>query len=400
MIIYALLIRMKDAAAMTKSNKIFLIFTMFYLYFTMAFFENSKGNFIPFFIDEFSINNSKVSLILSLSTAGCIAGSFWGGRFCEKYGHKTVYIIGSVISTAAVFIAPFTSNIFTLGLFNFIFGIGRSFLCIAIDSMVPVLSVGFESILMNITHFMYGAGSFAGQGIYGQLLSGGIPWRTIYLYLGIPFVISVILTLIIKPPEVRFIDKDESKENGLCKNPLIYMFAAAVTFDLIAEAVMNTWFISYMRNSYGMNPAGAAAYASVFFLAFSMGRLLGGFIINKIGNSRGLKLFLFSAAVCLTAGLGLKRGGLILIAASGFFISITFPTLMVIISSVFRQKSSVAIGLIVTISNILYIIIFNITGALNDLLGTYTAFYAAPFSVICCLLMLTAITRANPGTGL
>lgn len=109
----------------TKSNKTFLIFTLFYLYFTMALFDASRGNFIPFFIEEFKINNTVISLILSLNTLGNIIGSFLGGHFCEKYGHKTVYIVGSVISTIGVLIAPFTQNIFMLGLFYFIYGIGR-----------------------------------------------------------------------------------------------------------------------------------------------------------------------------------------------------------------------------------------------------------------------------------
>lgn len=377
----------------TKGNKIFLIFTLFYLYFTMAVFESSRGNFIPFFIEEFKINNTAISLILSLNTLGNIIGSYLAGEFCEKYGHKTVYIIGSVTSAIGVLIAPFTQNIFMLGLFNFIFGIGRSFISIGVDSMIPVLSVGFESILMNITHFMYGIGSFAGQSAYGKLLSQGMPWRTIYLNLGIFFIVSVILTLMVKTPGMQVTSEISFKRKELYKNPLIYMFVIALTFGLIAEAVINTWFISYMRSSYSLTPADAAKYASIFFLTFALGRFFGGFILNRLGNSRGLKLFLFFAAMCILTGLWLKQAGLILIAVSGFFVSITFPTMMVIISSAFRKNSSFAIGLIVTISNILYVVIFNITGALNDLFGTYAAFYAAPASMICCLLMLMIISE-------
>lgn len=377
----------------TKKNKLFLIFTLFYIYFTLALFDSSRGNFIPFFIEEFKINNTIMSLIISLNTLGNIIGSYFGGQFCEKYGHKTVYIIGSVVSTIGVLIAPFTQNIFMLCLFYFIYGIGRQFLCIGIDSMIPVLSIGFESILMNITHFMFGIGSFAGQSTYGKLLSKGIPWRTIYIYIGIFFIISVILTLIIKTPSIHVTKDASSKKKELYKNSLIYMFVITLSFGLLGESVITTWFISYMRESYGLNPATAARYASIFFLTFALGRLFGGFILNKIGNSRGLKLFLSIAAICIVVGLQLKQQGLLLIALSGLFISITFPTMMVIISSAFKQNSSFAIGLIVTISNIVYVVIFNVTGALNDLLGTYAAFYAAPVSIIGCVLMLNIITR-------
>lgn len=384
----------------TKNNKIFLIFTLFYIYFTIALFESSRGNFIPFFMEEFKINNAVISLILSLNTLGNIIGSFFGGHFCEKYGHKTVYIIGSVTSTIAVLISPFTANLFMLGLFNFIFGIGRSFLAIGVDSMVPVLSIGFESILMNITHFMYGAGSFAGQRAYGKMLSEAVPWRTIYLYLGIFFVVSVILTLFIKTPKIQVCKDNTFKRKDFYKNPMIYMFVIALTFGLITEAIINTWFISYMRSSFSLSPADAASYASIFFLTFALGRLFGGFILNRIGNTTGLKLFLFLAFAFIIAGLQLKQNGFMLIAVSGLFISITFPTFMVIINEVFNENSSFAIGLIVTISNILYVILFNITGALNDLLGSYAAFYAAPASIICCILMLTIITKKSKKVSL
>lgn len=376
-----------------KGNKIFLIFTLFYLYFTIAVFESSRGNFIPLYIEEFKINNTAISLILSLNTLGNIIGSFLGGHFCEKYGHKTVYIVGSVTATLAVLIAPFTINIFMLGLFNFIFGIGRSFLAIGVDSMVPVLSIGFEAILMNITHFMYGAGSFLGQKAYGSLLSDAVPWRTIYLYLGIFFIISVILTLAIKTPNVQINTSNAFKRKELYKNPIIYMFVIALTFALISEAVIYTWFISYMRNSYNLNPADAASYASIYYLTFALGRLFGGFILNKTGNARGLKLFLFMAAACILLGLKLNQQGFILIASSGLFISITFPTMMLLINSVFKENSSFAIGLIVTISNILFIVLFNITGALNDIFGSYKAFYASPASLLFCLFMLTVISK-------
>jgi fucose permease len=358
----------------------------------MALFDASRGNFIPFFIEEFKINNTVISLILSLNTLGNIIGSFLGGHFCEKYGHKTVYIIGSIIAAIGVLISPFTQNIFMLGLFYFIYGIGRQFLCIGIDSMVPILSVGFESILMNITHFMFGLGSFAGQSAYGKLLSQGIPWRTIYLYLGIFFVVSVILSIIVKTPKIQ-VTSVSFKRTDLYKNPLVYMFVLALTFGLISESVIITWFISYIRESYLLNPADAAKFASMFFLMFALGRLCGGFVLNKLGDYKGLKLFLLMAAIFTLAGLLLKQKGLILISMSGFFISLTFPTFMVIINSAFRQNSSFAIGLIVTISNILYVVLFNITGVLNDLFGTYAAFYAAPISIICCFMMLSIIGK-------
>ncbi len=146
-----------------------------------------------------------------------------------------------------------------------------------------------------------------------------------------------------------------------------------------------------MRGTYGLDPAGAAKYASIYFLLFALGRLFGGFVLNKTGNIKGLAMSLAISSAFIIVGLQIKSSGLILIAASGLFVSITFPTIMVIISSVFNQNASYAIGFIVTISNILNVIMFNIVGALNDILGTYRAFYTAPIALICCVIMLILI---------
>ena len=376
-----------------KPNNLFLIITIFYIYFIIAIFESSRGNFIPFFIEEFKINSTEMSLVLTFNTIGCIIGSFFGGYLCEKHGHKFVLFLGVVISTVAVLIAPFASSIFLLGLFNLIFGIGRSLCAVTIDSMVPVLSIGFESILMNITHFMYGLGSFTGQGAYGSLLAAGLHWRRIYLYLGAFFAISVILTLLVKVPGIKVNINREEKRKELYKNPIIYLFIAAVTFAFISESVIYTWFISYIRNTYGFNPAAAAKYVTVYYLLFALGRLIGGFILKRTGNVKGLQIFLFLGSLCLLAGLLLRDKGLLIIAASGFFMSIVFPTIMVITNSIFKESTSFAIGLITTMANILYMVIFNITGVLNDFAGAYAAFYVSPAAMIACLAMITLINK-------
>ena len=377
-----------------KLNKnIFLIFTLFYIYFIIALFESSRGNFVPFFMEEFSINNAQMSLVLTFNTIGAVIGSFFGGHFCDKYGHKLVFFLGAFISTAAVLIAPFASNLFLLGLFNFLFGAGRQLWAVSVDSVIPVLSVGFESILMNLTHFMYGLGSLSGQTLYGSLLEYGLHWRKIYLYLGVFFMVSAVLTLLAKVPAITVSINREEKRRELLKNPMVYLFVGAVTFSFLAESVLYTWFISYMRTSYGFSPALAAKYAGVYYLLFALGRLAGGFILNKTGNVKGLKLYLLSSAFFILTGLLLGDKGLLVIACAGFFISVVFPTLMVVTNAFFKESASFAIGLITTLGNILFMAFFNITGVLNDLAGTYAAFFTAPVSLVICWAIIELIDR-------
>lgn len=374
-----------------RTNKIFLIFTLFYLYFVIAFFESSRGNFIPLFLEEFKINNSQMSLILSLGTLGSTVGSLLGGQFSHKFGHRSVYISGAIICAAAVLIAPFTYSVFLLGLFNLLFGIGRAALTVSIDSSVPFLFVGFETIMMNINHFMYGLGSFFGQLSYGKLLNIGFGWRDIYLYVFILFAFAVILTFFAKT-SFKHESAGENK-NVQYKNLVIYLLIIAVTSQILSESILSTWFISYLRNVYKYNIADAARLASILMLLFTFGRLVGGFIGNKIGNIKTLKFFLITFIILLLTGLQLKENGIMLIACSGFFLSIGFPSMMLLINSLYGQNSSTVMGFVVMASNFSFMILFNLTGVINDFIGIRATFYAAAFSTLISLIFIYMINK-------
>ena len=76
----------QDSGEQLKEKKnLFLILTLFYIYFIIALFESSRGNFVPFFLEEFRINNTQMSLVLTFNSIGSIIGSYLGGHLCERY---------------------------------------------------------------------------------------------------------------------------------------------------------------------------------------------------------------------------------------------------------------------------------------------------------------------------
>ena len=377
-----------------KSNKIYIFFTLFYAYFVLALFECARGSFIPFFMTDFSINNSSIGIILSISQLGSVFGSFLAGNASQKYGQKFTFIIGTAICSIIALSSLFLGNAVMLGVFYFIFNFGRSFLCISVDSIVPMVSIGYEVLFINITHLMYGIGSFTGQKIYGTLLFNNIAWKSIYFSLGFLFLLSVIFVLFIKIPKNRYIEnKAEYDKKEFYKNPLLIIFIVCFALNAAGEGMMTIWFINYMSSSYSFSPLEAAKYSSMFFIAFSLGRLLGGFILQKIGTMKGLKIFMGMAALCVTLGLILKQNGLLIISAAGFFFSVTYPTLIVVINSTFSQCSSLAIGTITTCNSLIGIVLTMLIGFLNDLIGAYTTFYLGSIFMTISLALLIIIDK-------
>lgn len=375
-------------------NKVYTFFTLFYAYFVLALFDTAKGNFIPFFISDFSVSNSTIGIILSIGQSGSVFGAFLAGNASQKYGQKFTFIIGAAICSIVGLSSLFLSSAALLCVFYFVFNFGRSFLCISVDTIVPMTAIGYEVLFINLTHFMFGFGSFVGQEVYGNLLFNNVSWKLIYFGLGFLFILCLIFVLFLRVPKNRYIleNKDYNKRD-LYKNPVLIFFIICFALNVAAESVMIVWFINYMSSSYALSAIETAKYSSWFFVAFSFGRLIGGFILQKIGEMRGLKIFMGMAVLSIVLGLVLKQNGLYILSLTGFFISITYPTLTLLINSTFKEFASLAMGVIHTFTSVIGIATTTIIGFMNDFFGSYTTFYSGAVFMAISLSMLIIIDR-------
>lgn len=99
------------------------------------------------------------------------------------------------------------------------------------------------------------------------------------------------------------------------------------------------------------------------------------------------------AALSIVLGLVLKQNGLYILSLSGFFLSITYPTLALLINSTFKEFSSLAMGIIHTFTSLIGIVTTTLIGFFNDLLGSYTTFYLGAIFMAISLSMLIVIDR-------
>ena len=164
--------------------------------------ENVRGVFIPLFKNDFSINDTEIGFMLTVSSVGYIVFTYIGGVLCEKFGQKKVFIAG-FISMVIALLGLWMSYSYSIFLISmFILNIGLSLISIAINTIIPVLFLSFQAVLMNLTHFCYGLGSTIIQRTSGILLFKGVSWRVIYLAEAILFLVVFLFFLPVKLPNV------------------------------------------------------------------------------------------------------------------------------------------------------------------------------------------------------
>jgi len=374
-----------------KNNIIVMIF-LFILMALNAMAENSKGIFIPSFKTDFNIDNTGIGIMLFIGSLAYILFSYIGGMLCEKIGQKKVIILGISFMVFSLALMSLVNG-YAYFLFSmFIMNIGLALTSIAINTLVPILLLSYQAILMNIIHFCYGVGGAVGQALGGVLLSRGFTWRNIYFGISILFVMVLIAFTFIKVPSThRYCEGDKTNKLEILKNKVIYFYVFALGFYVFAEVATLSWLVNYIKDNYKYNSSKSAFYSVMFLVIFSIGRLLGGFIVEKLGYLKTTMYSLIIAASLFTLGLVIGEKGLIIISISGLFFAITFPTLVLTISKVFKKNTSYITGVIVTLTSSVNMLLNLVIGKLNDKVGTYFAFYMIPISLIISIIFIYLI---------
>lgn len=367
---------------MKKSN----IFTMIMIFTIMIFAavaENTKGIFIPIFKSDFGLNDTKIAIMLTFASIAYMMFTYIGGYFCQKIGQKKVFASGFIFTSMSLLILSRCNSFILLIVGMTIMSIGLSLVSIATNTIVPVLFLSYQAIIMNITHFCYGLGSTVSQRVTGRLIYNGVNWRSIYFVVGIIYIFIFVAFMFLNIPEPHKSNKILSEEiNVPINRKWVILYIIALGTYMFAEISTGNWFVNYMQKGYSFDTNKSSLYLALFYGIFTVGRLVGGFVVQKKGYLNTVLISLATAAILFTAGIMFKEKGIIIISISGLFFSIGFPTIVLSINKVFKEKSFYITGIIITFSSATNMILNLLLGYLNDLIGVYKTFYIIPASLL------------------
>ncbi|GIM29318.1 major facilitator superfamily protein [Clostridium polyendosporum] len=374
-----------------KNNWVALSF-IFLLMVLAAVTENTKGIFIPVFKQEFGVNDTQIGNLLILTAAAYMIMTFIGGTLSEKFGQKNVFIFGLVVIIGSLLLLSRANSFAMLVIGISLSSAGLGLNAIASNTVIPVIVLSFQTIIMNVLHFCYGLGSTLGQRVFGVLTEQGVNWRTLYIYVAIIYSLVLISFLFVKIPKPKTAEQESTMSmKEIFSDKLVVFYMLALGFYVFAEQATGNWFVNYMGKTFSYGSQKASFYVSLFFGLYAIGRLLGGFVVEKFGYFNVLKNSMLAGAALYLLGIFLGERGMIVISISGLFFSIIFPTTVLTISQVFTEKSAYITGLIVTAAMFITMILNWTIGILNDTIGVGSAFFLIPASAIISTLCLIYI---------
>lgn len=380
---------MRQNEKIKEKPKYLVIVFMFVIMILSAMGDNLRGVFIPSFKADFVVTDTHMGIMLVVGSIGYIICAYLGGMICETLGHKKVINIGLAFMVISLFTMYLSPNFIVLMIGMFLINAGWAFIGLAINTVVPIIAVSFQAIIMNLVHFSFGVGATITQRSAGLLLSKGIEWRTMYLFISILFFIVLIAFIPVKIPSIERSKEDKKIDyKSIFKNKLVYFYMISLGFYVGAEIGTGNWFVNYMKETYAYTENQGTYYTTLFFGTFALGRLLGGFIVEKLGTVKTVLISSVLAFLFYIVGIIIGQDGLALVGASGLFFSIIFPTLILSTNEVFKKNTTYIIGILTTASSAMSMVINFVIGWLNDHIGVSATYYTIP---ICLLLNIVFV---------
>lgn len=360
-----------------KSKRNIAIGISFAAMFVIAMSSGIRGLLVPSFMKYFNVSSTEIGSLIAITTGMSVVAALVTAPMCQKLGYKNSVIIGLIINIVAYFLTSKTDNFFIFGLGYCAITFGVTFAVTSLNTVITVFKVSFQAVLVNMIHFFFGLGVTVAQKFGGDLLSIGWTWQSLFQGMAILFTISLIIVLFAEYPYVNHAGK-KIGYHGMPHMNFLLLMCLSLGLYVAAEYQMGNWLINYLNKVYGYNEAHAGIYAAIFFGTFAIGRFVGGFIAERLGYVRAVGSFLLLATLTFVSGLLLGENGLWLVAGSGIFFSLIFPTVTLYMSNVYPEHKAEAISLLSTICNFIALVSTFLIGWLNDAIGTALAFWLIP----------------------
>ncbi len=375
---------------MKKQNTKYTIVASFFLMLVMAITESIRGILIPTFKVDFNVSDTDIGVFLFLSSLAYVLFTPIAGKVVHKYGQKRTAIVGMSIAGLGFLGASFAQVFSHLVLGYIVLTIGISLIIMCLNTIVPLLKIAYLGVVMNSLHFFYGFGATITQRVAGRLISENISWRTIFLVFSLMYLLAILVYSFVRQPE----REDHKKVKSSVKTyeyKLILLFCLALGFYVTAEMQTSNWFLNYLGEVYNYKADQASFYVAFFFGALSIGRLFGGYILEKIGYIRGIIISLTLAFILYSVGL-VNENTLILLSISGLFFAIVYPTTILVIQKFFEKNMTIVVTIVMTCASIVSMILGWLIGYLNDNIGVVKSYLLIPASILIALLLTITIS--------
>lgn len=307
----------------------------------------------PVMHNDLQVPLSYMGILSMVITMGTVISSLFTGAFARRMGTGLLTAISVAMTAVGLLGFGVSRSFLALCMWAIPYGLGAGAVDAALNHYV---AVHYAARHMSWLHCFWGVGTVASPYIMGAVLTDGAGWQKGYLTVAVVQAIIAGLLFVSIPKWVKSRADEEEKQSGkgfavkeLLRTPVVPLLLMIFFCYCAMEATAGLWASSYLCEYKGVNEQQAASYAALFYMGITLGRLLGGFITDKVGDRRLIVagMSIFSAAIVMMAadrsGYGLTLAGLFL---TGLGCAPIYPSMLHMTPAfVGKEKSLYLVGI-------------------------------------------------------
>lgn len=271
-----------------------LLLSLIYLAFiSLGLPDSLLGAAWPTMQESYQVPISYMGIISMIISGGTICSSLLSERLTHRFGTKYVTVFSVFLTAVALFGFSLSNSFWFLCIWAVPYGLGAGAIDAALNNYV---AIHYTSRHISWLHCFWGVGTIISPYIMSAALqhsSWENGYRTVSL---IQFVIAIILLSTLSIWKVNQKNDDEKDEHSLLglKGALKIRGVPFILIGFLCycagESTSMLWASSYLTQVRDISKEAAAAFAALFFIGITAGRFAAGFISEKIGDRKMIRL--------------------------------------------------------------------------------------------------------------
>ena len=353
-----------------RKNLIFVIACIGMCFFGIA--TITLGSILPQLTEKLGFDNLQSASLVAFMPVGSLVGSIFFGPVVDRYGHKSMLILCSLILLLGLQGVAFFKEVYLLQMSIFLIGLGGGVLNGETNALASDISEPHEKgTRLSILGVFYGVGAISIPMLL-RFLSAYYSYNQILNGLGAIMLIAIFFFMAVSFPAPKQAKGFPIKKGiGLLKEKGLLLLSFMLFFQSGIEVCCSTWTTSYFKQVTEITPAQGLTALTLMIIGLSLSRIVLAVVYRSVKQEKVLPYSLIIGIV----GFGLLTNspdylrayaGMFLIGAG---LAATVPTILSLIGGMFAELSGTAFSIALAVGLCGQIVFNYSTGALSQVFG-------------------------------
>lgn len=353
--------------------------------------EGSKGVILPHFLADLSLRGTTGAAIFAASAVGFCVGALSFGFVTQRFGLKRVFATGFLLCAINIGLFVTFRNPAFLYACMALFGTGMACLDLTASLPVSILYGERQGGMLSLLHGFFGIGTLVGPLAVVFLLNLGTGWRLPLVLIVLLYAIWVAWFLSLPALQMPGPDQSQGSRRGLkplMRDALVWVATLTLAASVAVEIGLAMWLPTYFQVAKGLPEVQSAFYTTIFFAGFTVTRLAGTIIVDRVGYTLSVVLLSLVGAFGLGALMLLPTTWAWVSFFAGAGVAIVFPTCVALVAVRYPDLVNQAYTLMYSTAALAMIIVAPMMGWVGERAGLQAAMWLplACFGLVAALM--------------